>query len=63
MNVYIVEVHTDYEGFEIDSVWCSSDDAEYRAQQLQENSRLPIGHPEHEFAGDDVSVSCYEAKL
>jgi len=63
MNIYIVQINYNYEGFRIDSVYCSESDAEERAEQLRNNSRLPFADANHEFAGDGVEVSCYEAIL
>ncbi len=63
MNVYILKKHYDYEGFEIEGVYASEERAEQRMQELEEHSRLPMGHINHEFSGDRLSVDCYEVDL
>lgn len=63
MQVYIVKKHYDWEGFEIDSIYASEEEADARAANLEANSKLPSEHEDHEFAGDRVSVDCYEVEL
>lgn len=60
MQVYIVKINYDYEGFRIDSIYESETLANERAKQLESNSRLPFDHINHELAGDRVDVECYE---
>lgn len=63
MQVFIVKIEYDYEGFTIDSTYASEADAELRAETLRNNSKLPMNHPNHEIAGDNVDVECLEVIL
>ena len=63
MNVYIVRIKYDYEGFQIDSIYASEAEADERAATLVKNSQLPSDHRDYKYAGDGVDVDCYEVKL
>lgn len=63
MQVYIVQLNYDYEGFSIDSIYASEADALARAAEVQRIIDLPTNDPEHKYLCDSVDVECFEVIL
>ena len=63
MQVYIVQLQYDYEGFSIDSTYAREKDALARAAEVQRIIDLPTNDPEHKYLCDHVDVECLEVIL